>query len=277
MSGNLDTKYPQSRGTVSQECSDKAPTVVELLRAWRKADKSKLREVTPAVAGSKLQNIHIELMLAFMDKGKAQEVKTPAEPDYVLCDNAYTYDVMGEWVDRQATTVKKAVKYLKVLRWVETTIDLKRYRGTTEVRVYARRAKESLEGVGEANITDIKDRRRCESQKRKADTRNRPKGRERRELPDSWVPLIQTVESWPGDSIEWLEAFRNLYRRSVTADDVCALLMQHTTDPLDPQEFIEAHAKWMANKLKRHKMARKDIKESALRATVNQLKSWDND
>ena len=72
-------------------------------------------------------------------------------------------------------------------------------------------------------------------------------------------------------------AFRHLYRRSVTADDVCALLMQHTIDPLDPQEFIEAHAKWMANKLKRHEMARKDIKESALRATVNQLKSWDND
>ena len=145
-----------------------------------------LAQYTETVAGSKITNIHIELMTVFMDKAEPRASMTDDEPSYVLNDQAYTYDVMGEWIDRQASTVKGIVKYLKKLGWVETTIDSEQYRGTTEVRVFAWRAFATLIGAGSASILDIKSRRRCTSQKRKADTRKRTNRRELETSPDGW-------------------------------------------------------------------------------------------
>ena len=213
----------------------------------------------------------------FIDKGEHQNGEKDNGPDYVLNKFPYTYDVMGEWIDRQASTAKQLVKDLKTLQWIETTIDSKHYRGTTEVRVFAGRALKSITAVGQASIADIKDRRRCNSQKRKADTRKRADRRQIRKLPDSWTPLLQTVESWPGDRIEWFEAYYNLYGRGESEENVRALLMQHTTDPLDPHELLEAHTKWLAEKLKRHEKATNYIKATMSQSTVAALKTWDKD
>ena len=60
-------------------------------------------------------------------------------------------------------------------------------------------------------------------------------------------------------------------------EHIHSLLMEQTDEQPGPAEFVEAYQGWLARRLKRTERAKQDMRAVRANASLQELKSWNND
>lgn len=210
---------------------------LKVLRAVRNCDKQKLNEWFYDKTGHKLSMMVIILYVILLDRSSPTRTRDLTKPNSILNRN-YTSDVMGEWIDRQATTVRVYLKILRQLGWIDTVQDLELHRGWIRFEFYSERAIAFLNGLGKADMKQIKSSRRSKSQKENIDTRKYRKA-DAKALPTSWITFAKNRAANPDELAAWTGVLQKLFRDKITLNVIEMVAHEERDEHLDPFEFAQ--------------------------------------